>query len=235
MRQQYDSYKAEDMKVWKILFDRQFDNLQDKSSLIYLDSLDELKHALNAEVIPNFDDLNRSLMYKNGWSIEVVKGLIPVDEFFKLLAQKKFCASTWLRSMEQLDYLDEPDMFHDIFGHIPLLMNEDFSNFAEGIGKIALKHLDNEEVLIKLQRIYWFTIEFGLINENNELKCYGAGIMSSFGETNHIYDDAILIHPFDIEKVINKTFTSTEIQDEYVMIERYSDLFESLQKLEHLL
>jgi phenylalanine-4-hydroxylase len=235
MKQEYTKYNEEDLNVWSKLFSRQMDNLVTKGSETYLDSLLEMKEVLNVEKVPNFDELNKVLNQKYGWKIEVVKGLIPVDEFFILLSQKKFCASTWLRTLAQLDYLDEPDMFHDIFGHIPLLMNEDFSNFAQGIGTIALKYLDNEEALKKLQRIYWFTIEFGLIKENDVIKGYGAGIMSSFGETNHIFEDDIVIHPFDIAKVIEKEFISTEIQNEYVIIDSYSQLFQSLAVLEKLI
>lgn len=235
MKQEYDKYNDEDLNVWQKLFARQIENLSTKGSKVYLEALNEMKDVLNINKVPDFDELNSVLGDKHGWSIEVVKGLIPVDEFFVLLSKKKFSASTWLRTMEQLDYLDEPDMFHDIFGHIPLLMNEDFSSFAQGIGNIALNYLDNEEVLVKLQRIYWFTIEFGLIKEENQTKGYGAGIMSSFGETNHIFEDNIVIHPFDIEQVIEKEFISTEIQNEYVIIDSYTQLFESLNRLEKVL
>lgn len=235
MKQEYAKYNSEDLKVWQKLFNRQVDNLSSKGSEIYLKSLQEMKDVLNTTKVPDFDELNEVLMAKNGWKIEVVKGLIPVDEFFILLSQKKFCASTWLRTIAQLDYLDEPDMFHDIFGHIPLLMNKDFSNFAQGIGNIALDYLNDEATLTKLQRIYWFTIEFGLINENNGIKGYGAGIMSSFGETNHIFEDDITILPFDIAQVIEKEFISTEIQNEYVIIDSYNQLFESLDVLKKLL
>jgi phenylalanine-4-hydroxylase len=235
MKQEYTKYTADDLNVWQKLFSRQMDNLSSKGSEVYLASLAEMKEVLNVNKIPDFVELNKVLENKHGWTIEVVKGLIPVDEFFQLLSEKKFCASTWLRTLAQLDYLDEPDMFHDIFGHIPLLMNEDFSKFAEGIGNIALNYLDDEVTLTKLQRIYWFTIEFGLINENDGIKGYGAGIMSSFGETNHIFEDNIIIHPFDMAMVIEKEFISTEIQNEYVIIDSYNQLFESLDELKKLL
>ncbi len=235
MRQEYAKYTAEDLNVWQQLFSRQIENLSTKGSEVYLASLNEMSDVLNIDKVPDFDELNSVLKQKNGWTIEVVKGLIPVDEFFTLLSEKKFSASTWLRTLAQLDYLDEPDMFHDIFGHIPLLMNEDFSNFAQGIGEIALNYLDDEDTLTKLQRIYWFTIEFGLIKEKGNIKGYGAGIMSSFGETNHIFDDNIIIHPFEIGAVIQKEFVSTEIQNEYVIINSYAQLFESLNHLKKLL
>jgi hypothetical protein len=127
---------------------------------------------------------------RTAWKIEVVPGLIPVDDFFELLAQKKFCSSTWLRKMEQLDYLEEPDMFHDIFGHIPLLSNALFSDFMQKFGKLGVAAKGDDEQILKLQRLYWFTIEFGMIGSDDP-KIYGAGICSSFGETNRSINKTI--------------------------------------------
>jgi phenylalanine-4-hydroxylase len=137
MIQQYDKYKQEDHAVWKILFDRQVDNLQDKASSMYMNSLNTMSTVLNAKQIPDFRRLDDFLLAKTGWSIEVVKGLIPVDDFFELLSNKRFPSSTWLRSRAQLDYLEEPDMFHDIFGHVPLLINEEYSDLMHQIGKLS--------------------------------------------------------------------------------------------------
>ena len=175
MKQHYEQYTEEDFLVWNTLFNRQVENLQEKSCNEYLYCLSQLKEVMNADSIPDFNLLNAQLKLATGWTIEVVPGLIPVDEFFALLEKKKFSASTWLRNMEQLDYLEEPDMFHDIFGHIPLFMDQSYANFAQKMGALGVKHASNEEVLLQLQRIYWFTIEFGLI-EQNGIKLYGAGI-----------------------------------------------------------
>lgn len=163
MKQQFENYTKEDFLVWKTLFERQEENLEDKSCKEYLDCLEAMGEVLNADAIPNFDELNNVLKSKTGWTVEVVPGLIPVDEFFVLLSQQKFCSSTWLRKMKQLDYLEEPDMFHDIFGHIPLFMDKQFADFAKKMGDLGVKYAHNEEILIQLQRIYWFTIEFGVV------------------------------------------------------------------------
>ena len=121
MKQHYDNYSETDHNVWQTLFERQTNNLQDKACQDYLDCLQILSPVLHANRIPDFDELDEVLGNQTGWTIEVVPGHIPVRDFFALLAQKKFPSSTWLRSMDQLDYLEEPDMFHDIYGHIPLL------------------------------------------------------------------------------------------------------------------
>lgn len=232
MKQNYSNYTKEDQDVWHILFERQMKNLRDKACHEYLDCLHEMSSVLNGKNIPKFSKLNAILSNKTGWSIEVVPGLIPVDDFFKLLAQKKFCSSTWLRKKSQLDYLEEPDMFHDIFGHIPLFMNEVFADFVHRFGLLGVKHLNNPAILTQLQRLYWFTIEFGLFNQKNCI--YGAGIISSFGESNHIFNDKIEVFPFNIKKVLNQNFINSEIQQLYFSIESFDELYNSISEVEKM-
>lgn len=167
MKQLYENYTKEDLDVWKILFERQIENLKNKASKDYLQALDEMQSVLNASKLPNFEEINQWFTNKTGWSIVCVPGLIPVDDFFELLAEKKFPSSTWLRSMEKLDYLEEPDMFHDVFGHIPLLSQNEYSDFIHQFGKLGKSMILQEEKLQMLQRLYWFTIEFGLIRETS--------------------------------------------------------------------
>lgn len=139
----------------------------------------------SADKIPDFSDINGVLETTTSWSLEVVSNISPQKDFFNFLSQKKFTTTCWLRTMEQLDYLEEPDMFHDVFGHVPLLSNLDYVNFFKGVSDIALRNIDNSKAIELLGRIYWFTIEFGLIREDGQLKIYGAGIISSKGETEH--------------------------------------------------
>ncbi len=235
MKQNYKNYQTEHFQVWKILFERQLQNLKNKGSREYLACLEQMKPVLHSNKIPDFNDLNKLLSDQSGWQIEVVKGLIPVDDFFHLLSQKKFCSSTWVRQKSQLDYLEEPDMFHDIFGHIPLLLNREYSNFTLKLGQLGVKYKHSPEILLKLQRIYWFTIEFGLIKENNALKCYGAGLISSFGETNHVFTDRVNIEPFDILEVVEQEFVTDQIQNRYRLIESYEMLFNALEELETIM
>lgn len=225
------NYTKEDLKVWSTLFDRQINNLQDKACHAYLNCLQEMSPVLNAGKIPNFLELNEWFQDKTGWEIAVVPGMIPVDEFFDVLSQKKFCSSTWLRSWEELDYLSEPDMFHDIFGHIPLLANPVFSDFVFEFAKLGKDAIGNEELLIQLQRLYWFTIEFGLMKEQEDLKIYGAGIISSFGESISSISSDMVHHDFDMNNILNKSFVNNEPQTEYFVIESLDQLYKEVLKL----
>ncbi len=229
MKQIYSNYTAEDQKVWNILFERQVANLQDKSCSEYLESLERIKDSLNATAIPDFDSLSATLMETTGFQLEVVPGLIPVEDFFYLLAERKFCSSTWVRKMSQLDYLEEPDMFHDIFGHTPLLSHERFANFMQQYGELGVQFIDDEEIVLKLQRLYWFTIEFGLINSGGKRKVYGAGICSSFGETNYCLGPDIDVRPFDLEQVMNTEFRNDQIQTLYYELESFDQLFDAFE------
>ena len=229
MKQEYNLYKEEDQIVWKTLFERQVENLRGKSCAAYLSCLERMKSVLNAEQIPDFNSMNTLLIKATGWIIEVVPGLIPVEEFFRLLAQRKFSASTWVRKMNQLDYLEEPDMFHDIFGHTPLLADPKFAQFMEDFGDLGVEFVDDEEVVVQLQRLYWFTIEFGLISENG-LKVYGAGICSSFGETIHSLSANVEVVPFDLTRVINTEFKTDVVQTLYFELESFDQLFKEFEQ-----
>lgn len=136
--------------------------------------------------------------------------------------------------MKQLDYLEEPDMFHDIFGHVPLLSNPVFSEFMQEFGKIGSSVIEDKEKVTELQRLYWFTIEFGMINQQTPT-IYGAGIISSFGESNRCVLPDIEKIPFRIEEVLKKSFHTDEVQDEYICIDSFEELFSSLQGIEDLL
>jgi phenylalanine-4-hydroxylase len=235
MTQNMTAYTAEDQKVWKLLFERQYENLKTKGAQDYIKSLDLMKPVLNENEIPEFSKMNDWFESQTGWKIEVVPGLIPVEEFFELLSQKRFCSSTCLRSLKNLDYLEEPDMFHDTFGHIPLLANPVYSKFVYEFGKLGKKHIHDKEKLLQLQRLYWFTIEFGVIKEAGSIKSYGAGIISSFGETNQIHNQEANFFPFDIEAILNKPFKTDVMQEDYFVIESLEQWFESLEKVKQLL
>jgi phenylalanine-4-hydroxylase len=231
MKQEFNKYTAEDFKVWKMLFERQVINLQDKACKEYLDALETMKPVLNADEVPNFEKINKWFQSSTGWEIECVPGLIPVDEFFQLLAEKRFPSSTWLRSLDKLDYLEEPDMFHDVFGHIPLLCNPVFSKFMQAFGELGVKFIDDEERLVQLQRLYWFTIEFGLMKENGQKKIIGAGIASSFGEAKSSISDEVPSFPFDMETVLNTEFITSEMQSKYFVLENLEELFNEIINL----
>lgn len=230
MKQEFENYTDEDFVVWRTLFSRQTVNLQDKACSEYLTALDEMKSVLYPERIAEFSQLNEWFVSHTGWEMYCVPGLIPVDEFFQLLAKKQFCSSTWLRQMSQLDYLEEPDMFHDVFGHVPLLSNEIFSEFIYEFGKLGSQNLENQERLLQLQRLYWFTIEFGLIDQNGT-KVFGAGIASSYGESIVSLDADTVRVPFNLDEVLTTHFETDKIQTKYFVIENMEQLYQAILEL----
>ena len=233
MKQAYEKYTEKDFKVWKVLFERQIVNLPDAASTAYLDGLKAVNFT--ADKIPNFNETNAVLRKLTGWELAVVPGLIDDDLFFQLMADRKFPASTWLRKMEELDYLQEPDMFHDVFGHVPLLSNQAFVDFLQGLSKIALKHIDDKWAVELISRIYWFTVEFGLIREEKGLRIYGAGILSSAGETRYSLSNEPTHTPYDVKTVLNTPYRKDVFQDRYFVIDSYEQLFNSLGEIEQVL
>jgi len=225
-KQIYENYTAEDFLVWKTLFERQLKNLEGKVSNEYLNALTTI--GFKSDSIPNFEEIDSILAFHTGWSLTVVSNISPQKDFFRFLYERKFTATTWLRKFSELDYIEEPDMFHDVFGHVPLLVNKHYTDFFRGIAEIALENIDDETIIELLGRIYWFTIEFGLISEENKLKIYGAGIISSFGETNHCLSGNVEILPFDITTIINTSYRNDQIQNKYFVINSYEELFHSL-------
>jgi phenylalanine-4-hydroxylase len=233
LEQDYAAYKKEDFEVWRILFERQIVNLPKAASKAYLEGIKEINFS--ADKIADFEDVNRRLADTTGWQIQVVPGLIDDDLFFGLMNNKKFCSSTWLRKMEQLDYLEEPDMFHDAFAHMPMLTNQPYVDFLENLSGLALKHIDNKWAIELLSRIYWFTIEFGLIREEGQIKIYGAGILSSAGETKYSLSDEPAHYEYNVKKILNTPYWKDKFQDKYFIIESYEQLFESLPEIEEVL
>lgn len=230
MTQEYNNYTAEDQKVWSILFTRQMEALASNAASEFIEGV--VKVGFVKEQIPVFNEVNTRLLQLTGWQLEVVPGIIPQKEFFELLAQKKFSASTWIRKMDQLDYLEEPDMFHDVFGHVPVLTNRSFCDFLQGLSDIALKNIDNPYAVELLGRVYWFTIEFGLIRQKDKLKIYGAGIASSIGESKHSLSDMTEKLPFDVRTILETGFRNDIMQDKYFVIDSFEQLFKSLPIIE---
>ncbi|BDD09953.1 hypothetical protein FUAX_23850 [Fulvitalea axinellae] len=233
MTQIYENYTPADFEVWSLLYKRQEEVLKERASKEYLSALKSIEFSEKS--IPRFTDTNKILDKATGWGIHVVPGLIPPGDFFELLAQKKFCSSTWLRKPEQLDYLEEPDMFHDTFGHVPLLVNPFYASFMKAIGEVGIKYTDNHDALTMLQRLYWFTIEFGLIREEGELRIYGAGILSSPQESVYSLSDKPEHREFDIEPVFDTPFYKDRLQTCYYIIDSYEQLYNSVGQIDKIL
>jgi phenylalanine-4-hydroxylase len=229
MRQIYENYNQEDFQVWKLLYDRQVQNLPAAASHDHLAGMDIINFV--GEEIPRFDKTNAILEKTTGWRLAVVPGIVPDYTFFELMSNRRFPATTWLRKMKELDYLEEPDMFHDVFAHVPMLTNQSFVNFLEELSKIGLSYVGNDYAIELLSRIYWFTVEFGLIREGNETRIYGAGILSSAGETKFCLSDVPPHYDFDIKTIANTSYRKDVFQDRYFVIQSYEQLFNSIPEV----
>ncbi len=231
LNQEYQNYISEDFEVWKVLFERQMKKLPDVATKSFLDGLQKINFT--SDKIPNFEEVNPLLKKITGWQLTVVPGLIDNKPFFEFLHNKYFCATNWLRKREFLDYLEEPDMFHDVFGHVPLLTNQSFVDFLQQLAKIALEHIDNNEIIEYISRIYWYTVEFGLIKESNGLKIYGAGILSSAGESDYCLKSNLSKRvPYNVEEIINTPYIKDHFQEKYFVIDSYDQLFNSVHEIE---
>lgn len=229
-QQIYSNYTEEDFLVWKTLFERQIEVLKLHASKDFLKALNYI--GFTSDKIPDFYEVNTRLQNVTGWKLVSVPCISSPEKFFPLLSEKKFTATCWLRKLSELDYIEEPDMFHDVFAHAPLLSNIDYCIFFKTLGDIAVKHINNAEIITMLQRLYWFTIEFGLIKENEELKIYGAGIISSKSETLHSLNNKSKKHAFNVVEIMQHPFRTDIIQNEYYVIESFSQLKNSIGQIQ---
>ncbi|THJ31265.1 phenylalanine 4-monooxygenase [Lampropedia aestuarii] len=225
--QGWEAYTAEEHGVWKTLFERQSQLLPGRACKEFVAGMQQL--PMRADEIPDFRRLSEVLMQHTGWQIVAVPGLVPDDVFFDHLANRRFPAGQFIRKPHELDYLEEPDVFHDVFGHVPMLMNPAIADFiqAYGQGGMRAKELG---VLDKLARVYWYTVEFGLVQEEGELRIYGAGIASSRTETVFALDDASPNRiRFDLERVMRTQYRIDDFQESYFVIRDLNELLELAQ------
>ena len=232
MDQDYQKYTPDEQAVWKLLFERQMAQLPGRASQAYMDGI--VATGFPNSRIPDFErDLNPRLLPITGWRVVAVPGLIGNREFFELMADRQFPATTWVRGRDQLDYLPEPDMFHDTFGHVPVLTNQSFCDFLAALSRIALRHVDSEEAIAMISRLYWYTVEFGLIQETAGLRIYGGGILSSPGETIYSLENPVPKRlPYDVPTLLQTPYIIDHFQAQYFVIESYGQLFHSVPEIE---
>lgn len=221
--QHWGDYGEEQHAIWRLLFERQQRLLVGRACDEFLDGLRDLGVA--AHGIPDFAQLSDILDSATGWRIAAVPGLVPDDVFFALLAQRRFPSTCFIRRRDQLDYLQEPDVFHDICGHVPMLMNPVFADYMQAYGEGGLKALRLGH-LEHLARLYWYTVEFGLLETAQGLRIYGSGILSSAGESIYCLDDP---HPhrlrFDLKRVMRTEYHIDRYQETYFVIHDFAELF----------
>ena len=227
VEQPWADYKAEDHATWGTLYQRQRELLVGRASDEFLQAQDEM--GMSPHAIPRFDQLNEVLGAATGWTLIGVEGLLPELDFFDHLANRRFPVTWWIRRPDQIDYIEEPDLFHDLFGHVPLLMNPVFADYMQAYGRGGVKaHGVGPEALVNLTRLYWYTVEFGLINTSQGLRIYGAGIVSSKGESLYSLESPAPNRlGFDLQRIMRTRYRIDTFQKTYFVIDSYAQLIEA--------
>lgn len=228
INQVWDAYTDDEHAIWNTLYAQQIDVLKDRAVPEFYAGLDALD--LNMGGIPDLKILNEKLEALTGWTVIMVPHLVPDDVFFDHLANRRFPAGRFIRGRDQMDYLEEPDIFHDIFGHVPLLAQPIFADYMQAYGKGGLRALSHD-CLPNLARLYWYTVEFGLMQTDKGLKIYGAGIASSRTESVFCLDSPSPNRiGFDLERVMTTQYRIDDFQQSYFVIDSFDQLLETTQQ-----
>ena len=222
IEQGWERYGASEHAVWKTLFERQTRLLPGRACDEFVQGMHDL--PIGPEQIPDFRRLSEVLMKHTGWQVVAVPGLVPDEVFFEHLAHRRFPAGQFIRKPHELDYLEEPDVFHDVFGHVPMLMNPAIADYiqAYGVGGLRARELGK---LANLARVYWYTVEFGLVQQNDGVRLYGAGIASSFTESVFALDSASPNRiGFDLARVMRTAYRIDDFQESYFVIRNLDEL-----------
>jgi phenylalanine-4-hydroxylase len=226
------AYLEADHETWRTLYRRQAEILRDRAATAYLEGLHKLPFR---DGVPDFAAASAVLKRATGWTLVAVPGLIPDGAFFAHLAERRFPVTHWIRKPEELDYIVEPDIFHDGFGHVPILLQPDFAEFLAAYGRMGAL-ATRLGALKPLARLYWHMVEFGLLREGGRIRAYGAGILSSAAETLHATEsDTPRRLRFDPWRVLRSEYFIDDLQPTYFVIEDYAELFAAIDRLPALL
>ena len=225
--QRYDMYTPEDHEVWSTLFTKRMDQLNEYGSDVFLSGSKIIR--LRQDRVPDLREVNAGLAPMTGWSSHGVPGYLPAKSFFAFLAQRQFPTTITVRPKTSMDYLPEPDIIHDVFGHVPLHADPIFADFLQTYGKAAL-FTKSDAHTERLARLFWFTVEFGLIHEGGKVKLYGSGLISSEGEGHHALESPkVERRKFDLEKVCNTTFEIDHYQPILYVLDSFEQLRDAMQ------
>lgn len=225
--QGYIEWSPEENSTWNTLYNRQSQTIKGRVCKQFLEGLEKIQFPVKR--VPQHSEINRSLKAFSGWEVEIVPALIPAKEFFTLLANKKFPAASFIRIPAELDYIQEPDIFHEFYGHVPLLTFKEYADFMEEFGKLALSIAPKDRR--RLFRLFWFTIEFGLLKEDGLIKAYGGGMLSSIHETVYSIDSDIPQRmPFDSLAALRTPYRIDIPQPLYYVLDNFTDLYKILDQ-----
>ncbi|MEX2583571.1 MAG: phenylalanine 4-monooxygenase [Gemmatimonadota bacterium] len=225
--QDYGLYTAEDHEVWGILYEQRMQELRQNGSRVFLQGADAI--GLRPDRVPDLAEVNERLEARTGWNAVPVNGFIPAREFFLCLARRRFPTTVKVRPRNQLEYLPEPDIFHDVFGHVPLHADAVFADFLQGFGAVA-SLARSEEDLTRMARLFWFTVEFGLCREDGRTKVYGSGLISSAGDARNALGPACDRRPFSLDAVFEQPFEIDRFQDVLFVVDSFDELFAATEE-----
>ena len=229
IQQDYNSYTGEQHGVWAELVKRVLPEVERHAAREYLDGFEII--GLQRDHLPNLKAVSARLEPRTGWNSTPVSGFLPAPAFFEMLAARRFPTTTWLRSRESLEYTPEPDIFHDVFGHVPMHAHRVFANFLEHYGRVCAA-VEDQEVLEKLGRLFWYTVEFGLIRQHNQIKVYGSGLISSHGECANVIEGKCAVHDFTLDEVLSTPVKVDEFQKLLFAVNSFDQIYEAMHEAE---
>jgi len=229
IEQDYRSYTDEQHSVWAELVSRVLPELEKHAARAYLDGFQII--GLQRDRLPNLATISERLRPRTGWSSTPVSGFLPAPAFFEMLAARQFPTTTWLRSRESIEYTPEPDIFHDVFGHVPMHAHKVFADFLEHYGRVCAL-IEDAGVLEKLGRLFWYTVEFGLIREGDEVKVYGSGLISSHGECMNVMDGHCAVRDFSLEEVLSTPVKVDELHRLLFAVSSFDQIYEAMHEAE---
>ena len=225
--QRWSEYTNEQHDVWSVLYERRMRDLEKSGSAVYLRGAERI--GLCPDCVPDLAVVNEKLSVITQWKAVPVSGYLPAPEFFRCLAARMFPTTVTIRPREQLDYLPEPDIFHDVFGHVPLHASPAFADYLQRFGQIACR-AEREEQIQGMARLFWFTVEFGLVREQGEVKAYGSGLISSHADCAHALGPSCDRRPFSVDAVLAQPFEIDRVQDVLFVVDTFGLLFHAARE-----
>ncbi|MFZ0632466.1 MAG: phenylalanine 4-monooxygenase [Acidobacteriaceae bacterium] len=228
IQQKWDAYTGEQHAVWAELVRRRMPQLREHAAEEYLNGFEQI--GLKEDMIPNLAEVNRRLSPRTGWNATPVSGFLPPDAFFEMLGARQFPTTTYIRGRESMEYTPEPDIFHDVFGHVPMHAHPVFADFLQQYGRVCAGLMHDKDKLEKMGRLFWFTVEFGVIRQKGKVKLYGSGLISSHGEGTHVIEGRPEIRDFNLDQVMEQKFLVSEEQKVLYAVESFDEIYEAAQE-----
>ena len=229
IEQDYANYTDEQHAVWAELVNRAYPELKRHAAREYLDGFEII--GLSRHRLPDLKSISARLEPRTGWNATPVSGFLPAPAFFEMLAARRFPTTTWLRSRDSLEYTPEPDIFHDVFGHVPMHAHTVFAEFLAYYGRVCAA-IEDQQVLERLGRLFWYTVEFGLIRQRGEVKAYGSGLMSSHGECLNVMRGNCAVRDFELDVVLNTPVKVDEMHHLLFAIDGFDQIYDAMRAAE---